>query len=51
MAKETKHKLEWIACKPGMEWDVPEGWQVITVVMPVQEQKGCILVLLRGIEK
>lgn len=51
MAKDTRHKLEWIECKPGVEWEIPEGWQVVTIVLPVQEQKGSMLVLLKGTEK
>lgn len=51
MAKETKYMLMWIPCAVGKEWDVPEGWQVDQFVLPIQEQTGKILVLLRGVEK
>ena len=51
MAKETKCMLAWIPIVIGKEWDIPAGWVVDQLVLPLQEQTGKILVLLRGVEK
>lgn len=51
MAKETKCMLMWIPIVIGKEWDIPAGWQVDQLVLPIQDQTGKILVLLRGTEK
>ncbi len=49
MAKNTQYKLDWIKCDIGKEWQLPDGWEIISVVM--YTQNGQVLVLLRGSEK